>query len=216
VSLIQRTFIAGLLCLPLVAGGCSKKTASPSAAPEVPGYAVTCIGVLPAVSPYNFDNEPVPSAEAKQLRQGVQVLDQLLKQQFMSRSDVRLVSDGQISGMAKELPAQPLARARVIADRLSCNAVLETTLRRYRDRVGGKYTAEAPASVTFDYRLITIPDGTVLCSGTFDEEQKSVMENLYNFKSASERGFSWVTAKQLMKEGLQTRFGECSYFAVDE
>lgn len=211
---ILRTFTLGLLCLSLLAVGCSKKTTSQSAS-EVPGYAITCIGVLPAVTPYNFD-EDVPAAEAKQLQEGVLVLDQLLKRQFVSRTDVRLVSDGQISGMDKNLPAQPLARAKVIADRLSCNAVLETTLRRYRDRVGGKYTAKDPASVAFDYRLISIPDGTVLCSGTFDEVQKSVMENLYNFKSASGRGFTWVTAEQLMTEGLQARFSECSYFAADE
>ena len=128
----------------------------------------------------NFD-EVVPAAEKKQLQNGVHVLDELLKQQFISRPDVRLVSDGQISGMDENLPAQPLARARVIADRLSCNAVLETTLRRYRDRVGGKYSAKDPASVAFDFRLLAIPKGTVLCSGTFDEVQQSVMENLFNF-----------------------------------
>jgi hypothetical protein len=183
--------------------------------PEVPDYAVTCIGVLPAVTPYDFDDN-VPAAEAKQLQNGIHVLDRLLKQQFISRTDVRLVSDSQISGMDKNLPAQPLARARVIADRLSCNTVLETTLRRYRDRIGGELTAQEPASVAFAYRLIAIPDGTVLCSGAFDEVQKSIMENLYNLKSATERGFSWVTAEQLLKEGLQERFAECSYFAADE
>jgi hypothetical protein len=158
----------------------------------------------------------VPAAEAEKLQDGIRVLDRLLKQHFISRSDVRLVSDSQISGMDKNLPAQPLARARVIADRLSCNAVLETTLRRYRDRIGGEYTAREPASVAFDYRLIAIPEGTILCSGTFDEVQKSIMENLYNLKSASERGFTWVTAEQLMKEGLRVRFAECPYFAADE
>ena len=163
----------------------------------------------------NFD-EVVPAAEKKQLQNGVHVLDELLKQQFISRPDVRLVSDGQISGMDENLPAQPLARARVIADRLSCNAVLETTLRRYRDRVGGKYSAKDPASVAFDFRLLAIPKGTVLCSGTFDEVQQSVMENLFNFKSATERGFTWVTAEQLMREGLRARFSDCPYLAGDE
>jgi hypothetical protein len=211
---ILRIFTSGLLCLSLLSVGCSKKTTSQSV-PEVADYAVTCIGVLPAVTPYDFEDN-VPAAEAEQLQNGIHILDQLLRQQFISRTDVRLVSDSQISGMDKNLPAQPLARARVIADRLSCNTVLETTLRRYRDRVGGELTAQEPASVAFAYRLIAIPDGTVLCSGAFDEVQKSIMENLYNFKSATERGFSWVTAEQLLKEGLQERFAECSYFAADE
>jgi len=214
VSSIFRILTSGLICLSLLSVGCSKNTTTQSV-PEVPGYAVTCIAVLPAVTPYDFD-ENVPAAEAKEIQNGISVLDRLLKQQFVSRSDIRLVSDGQIAGMDKDLPAQPLARAKVIAVRLSCNAVLETTLRRYKDRVGGKYTAQEPASVAFDYRLITIPDGTVLCRGTFDEVQKSVMENLYNFKTASQRGFTWVTAEQLMEEGVETRFDECSYFAPDE
>ncbi len=211
---ISRVALSGMLCFALLSVGCSKKTASQSV-PEVTGYAVSCIGVLPVTTPYNYDQN-VPAAETASLRDGVRVLDQILKQQLAGRSDVRLVSSGQISGMDKNLPAQPLARARVIADRLSCNAVLETTLRRYKDRIGGEYTAQEPASVAFDYRLIAIPDGTVLCSGTFDEVQKSVMENLYNFKSASERGFTWVTSEQLLKEGVRTRLGECSYFDAEE
>ena len=212
---ILHTFTLGLLCLSLLSVGCSKNTTATRTASEDAGFAVTCIGVLPAASVVDFD-ETVPVAEAKQLQDGVRVLDRLLKQQFASRPDVRLVSDGQISGMDKNLPAQPLARARVVADRLSCNAVLETTLRRYKDRVGGKYTAKEPASVAIDYRLIAFPDGTVLCSGTFDEVQQSVMENLFNIKAATERGFTWVTAEQLMREGLRAKFSECPYFADDE
>ena len=211
---ILRTLTLVLLSLLLLSVGCSKKTDT-SPASQVPDYAVTCVGVLPVAIADNFD-EIVPAAEKKQLQNGVQVLNELLKQQFISRPDVRLVSDGQISGMDDNLPAQPLARARVVADRLSCNTVLETTLRRYKDRVGGQYTAKDPASVAFDFRLIAIPEGTVLCSGTFDEVQQSVMENLFNFKTATERGFTWVTAEQLMREGLRARFSECPYLTEDE
>ena len=211
---ILRTLIVVLLSLLLVSVGCSKKTAT-SPVSYVPDYVVTCIGVLPVATADNFD-QIVSAAEKKQLQNGVQVLNELLKQQFISRPDVRMVSDGQISGMDTDLPAQPLARARVIADRLSCNTVLETTLRRYKDRVGGKFFADDPASVAFDFRLIAIPEGTVLCSGTFDEVQQSVMENLFNFKNATERGFTWVTAEQLMREGLRARFSECPYLADDE
>ena len=178
-------------------------------------FAVTCVGVLPALSVADFD-DTLSTAEDKQLQSGVRVLDGLLKQQFAGRSDIRLVSDGQISGMDMNLPAQPMARAMVIAERLSCNAVLETTLRRYKDRVGGEYTAKEPASVAFDFRLIAMPEGMVLCSGTFDEVQKSVMENLFNFKAATERGFTWVTAEQLMREGLRARFEGCSYLSDEE
>ena len=212
---IQRSLTLGLLCLALLSFGCSKGTTDTGAAAPDSGFAVTCVAVLPAVSYVNFD-ETIPAAEKSQLQNGIQVMDRLLAKQFISRSDVRLVSDGQVSGMSVDLPAQPLARARVIGDRLSCNAVLETTLRRYKDRVGGEYTAKNPASVAFDYRLIALPDGQILCRGSFDEVQKSVMENLYNFKSATERGFTWVTAEQLLKEGMRVRMGDCGYLADEE
>jgi len=212
VSLSLRTLTLFVLCLFLLPLGCSKKSTSP--VPEET-FAVTCVGVLPALSVADFD-DTLSTAEEKQLQSGVRVLDGLLKQQFAGRSDIRLVSDGQISGMDMNLPAQPMARAMVIAEKLSCNAVLETTLRRYKDRVGGEYTAREPASVAFDFRLIAMPEGTVLCSGTFDEVQKSVMENLFNFRAATERGFTWVTAEQLMREGLRARFERCSYLSDEE
>jgi len=203
---------AGLFCSVFLLSSCSSMSSAPVAKDQAPAFATNCLAVLPATSFVQFD-ESVPVAEKEQLEDGVLVLDRILEKYFISRSDVRLVSDGQISGMDKNLPAKPLARARVIADRLSCNAVLETTLRRYRDREGGQYTAQNPASVAFEYRLIAIPEGTVLCRGAFDETQQSLMENLLSFHSARERGFSWITSEQLMKEGVRDRFKECAYLA---
>ena len=200
-----------ILCLT----ACSGKQAVPVSDVSEPGFAANCIAVLPVTTAVHFD-ETVPVTERKQLDDGIPVLDRVLQKYFVSRSDVRLVSDGQISGMDKNLPAQPLERARVIADRLSCNVVLETTLRRYKDREGGQYSAQNPASVAFTYRLITIPEGAVLCRGTFDETQQSVMENLFSFNSARERGFSWITSEQLLKEGVRDRFNDCSYLSSDK
>ena len=203
---------AGLFCSMCFLSSCSSISSAPVVKDQKPAFATNCVAVLPATSSVQFDAS-VPRAEKEQLEDGVLVLDRVLKKYFISRSDVRLVSDGQISGMGKNLPAQPLARARVIADRLSCNAVLETTLRRYKDREGSQYTARNPASVAFNYRLIAIPEGTVLCRGAFDETQQSLMENLLSFHSARERGFSWITSEQLLKEGVRDRFKECSYLA---
>jgi hypothetical protein len=210
-----RTLTLSLLALSLLTTGCIKGSTSP--APEAPSFAVTCVGVLPAVAATNYDKTPTVAAaeEAKETENGLFFLDELLKKYFGNRSDIRLVSDGQISGMDKNLPAQPLERARVIADRLSCNAVLETTLNRFKDRVGGQYTADEPASVSFSYRLIAIPDGTVICRGAFDETQQSVMENLFSIRTGADNAFSWLTAQQLMEQGLAERLQDCSYLAKD-
>jgi len=42
------------------------------------------------------------------------------------------------------------------------------------------------------------------------------MENLFNIKAATERGFTWVTAEQLMREGMWDRFEKCSYLSDEE
>jgi len=208
------TCVVGFLgCISLLIS-CSGKQSFSSADQEDPGFAVNCIAVLPATTFVEFD-KAVPAAQQQQLNDGIPVFDRVLQQQLISRADVRLVSDGQIAGMDTNLPAQPLERAQVIAERLSCNAVLETTLRRYKDRVGSLYSAQDPASVAFDYRLFSMPDGTVLCRGSFDETQQSVMENLLSFNAARERGFSWITSEQLLKEGVRDRFEDCRYLRAN-
>ncbi len=196
-------------CLLLLLAGCAGRQQE-AEKPQEPAVAVTCIAVLPATSVVNFD-ETISFAEAKKLRKGVQVLDRLLQEQFAGRKDIRFVSDSQLYGMEGNLADNFLEQAGAIARRFSCNAVLETTLWRYSERVGGKYTAKEPASVTFEYRLVETDNGTVLCQGRYDEVQKSVLENLYNLKKASERGFTWVTAEELLREGLHDKFDQCSY-----
>ena len=42
------------------------------------------------------------------------------------------------------------------------------------------------------------------------------MENLYNFSSAKQRGFTWITAEELLREGLVKKLGECSYLQTTE
>ena len=205
---ILRTLSLSLLCLSLLSAGCGK-TGNPSE-PESPQYAVTCVGVLPAALPVGESTTP---AGEKMLKGGLPVLDKSLQKYLISRPDIRLVSDGQLSGM-DNLPAQPLARAKVIADRLSCNTILETTLRRFQARVGRGYSVEEPASVAFDYRLLSIPEGVVLCRGTFDKTQQSVMENILNLKGND--AFTWMTAEQLIEQGLIDRFADCTYLVGED
>ncbi len=198
-----------LLGLLLISSGCS--TQGPSALVDSSQYAVTCVGVLPpAAAPGHNGTE----AEKKEMEVGLFVLNEAMEDLFSGNSEIRLVTDSKLSGM-KDLPAQPLARATMVADRLSCNAVLETTLHRYKDRIGGKLTAQEPASISFDYRLLAIPSGTVLCRGAFDQAQHSVMENLFN-PAGTNRAFTWLTAEEMMHQGVELRLADCPYLVADE
>lgn len=203
-----RIYIPVLIVLLCTIGGCSQK--KEQAAEKIPQVSLSCIGVLPVVSASDYDSEQT-FGEAKQLKEGTRLLDNLLQNRFLGREDVRFVSKAKALEMEPAATDKFLSRARKAAKFVSCNGILEMTLWRYKDRIGGQYTAKEPASVAFTYRLVETNTGTTLCQGRYDEVQKSVLENLYDFSRARERGFTWVTAEELLREGVNEKLGECSY-----
>ncbi len=192
--------------------GCSRKQ-SVVPVPQVTDYPVTCIGVLPAQSALALD-KAAGFSESRELQKGVVVMDTLLRQLLGNQPQVRFVSGMGVDFMDDKLGSDQLTRLRAVGSRLSCNALLVTTVKRYRERVGGPYTAKEPAAVAFSFRLVEIEKGRALCRGQFEERQQSVMENLYSFKTARSRGFTWVTAEELMREGLREKLQECTYLRV--
>ncbi len=205
---LKRTAFLLVVSLSLILAGCGAR--NKVTLEQGPPCVLTCIAVLPAVSAFNYDNSPVSSEQAKSLDKGVLAMNALLRQKFKGRKGFRLVSDGQISGFTEAMPLKALARARMIGGKVGCNAVLATTVRRYRERVGGKYTAEEPAAVAFDVRLIEVDNGRVLCEGKYNEVQESLMENLFALAKAQQRKFAWVTAADLMRDGLNEKLSACS------
>lgn len=206
-SLVKAGLAVG--CAVIVAGCAAQEKTGPTA--KAPDVTVSCIGVLP-VRPAADMDEPMTGAESKNLQDGAAILDALLKESLRNRKDVRFLSAQQVEAvMGAEEPAG-LEDSRSLAGQVSCNVLLETTISRYVNRVGGQYGVKEPAAVTFDYRLYEVNEGKVLCHGRFDERQQSVMENLLSLGKASSRGFSWITAEQLMREGLKERLDQCGYF----
>ena len=193
----------------IVAAGCANKEGPASVATD-PGIAISCIAVMPAQPSIDFEDVTSP-AEKKVLKDGSVVMDGLLKELLPTRANVRFAAEGQKPTKNKEGSANPLADAQRIADQFKCNAVLETTLSQYVERVGGPYGVKDPAAVTFTYRLYEAGTGKVLCHGRFDEKQQSVMQNLLTLPKAKTRGLTWLTAEELLREGLKERLGQCSY-----
>lgn len=206
--------ILGMLSLSLVISGCGQKKAKNEEQP--PDFAVSCIAVAPAVSGTPLDSELLSKIEKKELDDGLYFFNKFLKKHFLSRQDVRLFSDGQFGDMEGSSETPSLERARKFAGKFSCNAVLETTLHRYKERVGGEMTAKEPASVAFDYRLLAMPDGKVLCQDRFDAEQQSLMENLLSFREGTGGALTWLTAKEFMTKGLRNRLEKCSYLSEEK
>ena len=205
--------LAGMLAVSLLNSGCSQKKADSAA--QLPDFAVTCIAVAPAVSGTPLDSELLSQIEKKELDDGLYYLNNFLKKHFLSRQDVRLFSDGQFGDIESSSERQSLERAKAYAEKLSCNSVLETTLHRYKERVGGEMTAKDPASVAFEYRLLAMPDGQVLCRESFDAEQQSLMENLLSFREGTGGSLTWLTAEDFMEKGMLNRLEKCPYLAEE-
>jgi hypothetical protein len=82
------------------------------------------------------------------------------------------------------------------------DAVLTGSVRRYVERIGGPAGASRPAAVWFSLELRS-PDGEILWSGTYDETQRALSEDLGSFGRAWRRGFRWVTAADLAGYGAR-------------
>lgn len=196
-------------CCLIVAAGCAQKNEPIASAKEEPVFAVTGIAVMPVRPAVDYDDAVSPEEEAS-LHDGKQVMDGLLKQVLTGKPGVRFVAQQSRAGKAGG-GVSNLEAARKIAAQQGCNAILETTLSRYSERVGGDYGVKQPAAVTFAYKLYEVGDGRVLCHGRFDEKQQSVMENILVLSKAKSRGLTWLTAEELARDGLQEKLGQCTY-----
>jgi len=195
----------------LFLSGCgTRDSASPESA-RIPEYQVDCIGVLPVVF-MTGTQETVPAEKEDGLHKGAEVMNRLLFQELSSQSNIRFVSEEHLSGLQLTGGENTLAMVKLVGKSIGCNAILDTRLMRYSERVGGNYSAESPAAVSFDMKLIGIDSGMVIWSAKFDEVQKPVMENLYEWGKAKTRGFTWITAEKLMLEGIREKFADSHYF----
>jgi Peptidoglycan-synthase activator LpoB len=80
---------------------------------------------------------------------------------------------------------------------LSADAVFVGHLYRFQDRIGAKYASDSPASVAFDLNLVRVADGRLLWSGSFDETQQALNENLFLLGRFLKRKGSWITAEEM-------------------
>lgn len=150
------------------------------------------------------DDVPVTPQGRQALLHGSQVLNGLLKEALAGRGKVHFVDEQDVN-----MGSPSLEKSRRIAEKYQCNVVLDLTLSRYEERVGGEYGVKQPAAVTFAYRLYETGDGTMLCHGRFDERQQALMENLLSLPKAKNRGLTWLTAEQLARDGLREQFDAC-------
>jgi TolB-like protein len=121
----------------------------------------------------------------------------------------QIVSDSEVREVAETLsPAPEAARLRQIGQGVYADAVLTGRVQRYRERVGDEWGAKSPASVAFVLDLVDVRRGDVIWTARFDETQKSLSENIFALGDIGQRGVRWLSAEQLVQEGVKKSIGQ--------
>lgn len=155
---------------------------------------------------------PEAAIPGPRLNAGVRVLSDLLTEYTRSHPDTRMVDPVLLDSSRLESGSRETL-ARSIGREMGSDAVLLTTLHRYLQRIGSTMSAQRPASVAFEMKLVAVSSGRVLWFGTFDETQQPVLANLFLLHRAAARGFKFITAEELAREGVARKLGDCPFLA---
>ena len=91
----------------------------------------------------------------------------------------------------------------IVGETLKADAILMGYIYRWREREGGDYAVENPASVAFDLHLIRSVDGRILWKSKYDKTQQSLTENLLDVGTFVKGGGKWMTVEKLAMIGLE-------------
>ncbi len=150
----------------------------------------------------------------QQLEAGADTLTSLLEEYLtgmQSDTAFQIISNHQMESLLGEHRGDLFSQAKYVSAQLNSDAALIIILERFRERAGTEYSVDAPASVSFEYKLIKSDRHQLLCSGVFEETQEALFSNLFSLKKAKGRKFKWITAADLTREGLKTKLGSCPY-----
>lgn len=210
---MRRSISTAILALTLLTAACVQQVAP--ADDETLPKAVKSIAVLPvvAVPETAVGNSPLAR---KQMQDGVAALAQVLADTLSSNSKVRLLTNDEVESYLPGYSANQVAEARVVGQGLKAEAVMVWEVSRFRERQGTDYAVQSPASVAFDYRLVHTESGKTLCAASFDETQQSASDNLLSLRALANRGFKWISASDLLQEGVTKKLPDCDYLKAAE
>jgi hypothetical protein len=137
------------------------------------------------------------------------ILTENLFNLLKDRKDFELIPSSQAQGVMARLLAgskQELQERELqleIGRALNADAIFVGYIYRFRERVGGQYSVELPASVAFDIHLIRTVDGRILWSAHLDETQRPLSDDLFGLGLFLRRKAKWVTAEEMAISGLK-------------
>jgi hypothetical protein len=107
------------------------------------------------------------------------------------------------AAMARIRSRDQIETARELAVETGADAVLFGTVYRFQERVGPRYAASHPASVSFDLALYSVAAGEVVWKEQFDETQEALSTNLLNAWMFWRAGPHWFTVRELSGLGVE-------------
>ncbi|MCF8030062.1 MAG: hypothetical protein K9K39_04125 [Desulfohalobiaceae bacterium] len=158
--------------------------------------------------PFDRSGEDVPDRVLEQLTD--ELLHQLDKRGYSSPKGPERVErcrKAVLSG-SSSFPENRRQYWSSVGDCVSADYLLIPQLMQWRERLGGRWGVESPARVVLCLVLFHAKEERVLEVFSFQEEQKSLTQNLLEIGAFIRRGGRWVGAQELAAEGIRRGLGE--------
>lgn len=171
----------------------------------ISGYDSTEMLDSPA-SRFGFDNENLSSNAG-------QIISRYVQEALVDHHGTRVIrlrdSMESYEQMGKdETRDTPRFLAQKLGKELKVSHIMIGTVWRYRERIGGSYGVERPASVAFAVYLIDVVNGKLLWTESFEETQRSLSENLLAAPAFLKRKGRWLSAMELTEYGIREIFSK--------
>lgn len=146
-------------------------------------------------------------AESDRESDGAKVLDTLLSQKLASINSCDFIypqsDEDALLSLSQSAEREKLKE---LSAKYDVPAVLYPVLLRYRERVGNKYAVSSPSAVAFHIYVLKPENFEVLWRAYYIEEQQPLSSNLLKVRLMWKRKFQWVSAQDLLNDGLELAF----------
>lgn len=149
------------------------------------------------------DQDPMPSDV-------LQTLDSILEQELHAQNVTSYIEPSVVQQCkeivlfeAEDLGMSGLQYWSRIGRCVPADLLLIPQVFEWRERKGGEWGADEPAKVVFDLYLLDVQKKELLDRFHYEQEQKSLTEDLLGLGRFIRRGGKWVTAEALAREGMK-------------
>ncbi len=214
-AMIAILFVFGLLV-----EGASPQVATGQSRPGAQGTSMERIAVMPfikaipgenitetldsPISRFYFNYENISSDADR-------ILTQHIQEALRERHGAKVVRLREVEEVYERIPKDetkdtPRVLAQKLGAELKATNIMIGMVWRYRERIGGSYGAERPASVAFAVYLIDTVNGRLLWKAQYKETQRSLSENILATPAFIKRRGRWLSATELVEGGIKDIF----------